>query len=282
MVVWLKDHRLQFIKILVFLFVLAALFVALVQFYGNNQNDWQHFFSGAFAHIKAPNEIDGFFNPPWTALLLVYGLLPLNISNVINLLLNICMLLAAVYKVKGGWLGIALTFTSPLFFDMARVNPIDWIPLLGFLLPPIWGFPLMLTKPQTLGAAALIKWKKEHFHLKPLIPLAIIIGSSFLLWGNWVNIQGPVSVMGTPQNFSFWPLGIPFGLGLLYYAWKKDDDVLAGASTYLLIPYVAPYSMVCLLALLSGKHKKIAIALYIGFLWFAVVEARRTGIQFTF
>lgn len=137
MVIWVKDLWLQFLKIFLFILILAALFVALIDFYGNNHNDWQHFFSGAFTHIQAPNEIDGFFNPTWTALLLVYGLLPLNISYVINLSLNICMLLAAVYKVKGGWLGIALTFTSPLFFDMARVNPIDWIPLLGFLLPPI-------------------------------------------------------------------------------------------------------------------------------------------------
>ncbi len=279
MIVYLRGHWQQIFKIFVFLLALTFLFVILYYYYGDNQNDWQHFFSQVFAHIQAPNKVEGFINPPWTALLLAYGLLPLKISNVINLLLNICMLLLAVYKVKGGWLGIVLTFTSPIFFDMARVNPIDWIPLLGFLLPPIWGFPLMATKPQTLGAAMLIKWKQEKFSLKPLIPLAIIIGGSFLVWGNWVNIYGAVSLIDNSHNFSFWPLGIPFGIMLLYYAWKTNDEVLAGASTYLLIPYVAPYSMVCLLALLSGKHKKIALALYLGFTWFAVVEARRIGIH---
>ncbi|MPM28845.1 hypothetical protein SDC9_75376 [bioreactor metagenome] len=279
MIVWLRGHWQQIFKVFVFSLAFAALFIVLYIYYGDNQNDWQRYFSQVFAHIQAPNKVEGFFNPPWTALLLAYGLLPLKISNVIKLLLNICMLLWAVFKVKGGWLGIVLTFITPLFFDMARVNPIDWIPLLGFLLPPIWGFPLMVTKPQTLGAAMLIKWKMEKFSLKPLIPLAIIIGGSFLIWGNWVNIKGPVSVLDTPQNFSFWPLGIPFGIILLIYSWRTNDELLAGASTYLLIPYVAPYSMVCLLALLSGKHKKIAFALYLGFLWFAVVEARRTGIH---
>lgn len=281
MIAWLKDNRLNFFKILISLIALCFLFLLLYQYYGDNRNDWEHFFSQVILNIQAPNKIDGFYNPPWIALLLVYGLLPLKISNVLNLLLNIGMLLWAINKVKGGWLGVLITFTSPLFFDMARVNPIDWIPLLGFLLPPIWGFPLMAIKPQTLGASMLIKWKHENFKIKPLVPLVLVILGSFVIWGNWLNIQKTVSIMDAPQNFSFWPLGIPVGLWLLFYAWKADDEVLAGAATYLLIPYVAPYSMVCLLALLSGKHKKVAIALYLGFIWFAVVEARRTGIHFS-
>jgi hypothetical protein len=265
MTVWVKNHRYQIISIALIFVALSVLFLVLYHYYGDNHNDWEHYFCHVFASLRAPNQVEGFINPPWTALLLGYGLFSLKISNVINLLLNISMLLWAVYKVKGGWLGIFLTFTSPLFFDMSRVNPIDWIPLLGFLLPPMWGFPLMVTKPQTLGAAMLIKWKQGKFSIKTILPLVLIIGSSFLIWGNWVNLSETRSILNTSHNFSMWPFGIPFGIGLLTYAWKNNDDILAGASTYLLIPYFAPYSIVCLLALLSGKHKKLLLHFILDF-----------------
>jgi hypothetical protein len=113
-----------------------------------------------------------------------------------------------------------------------------------------------------------------------LVPLVLVIFGSFVIWGNWLNIQKAISIMDAPQNFSFWPLGIPVGLWLLHYAWKADDEVLAGAATYLLIPYIAPYSMVCLLALLSGKHIKVAIALYLGF--YLVCSGRSQKIRHPF
>jgi hypothetical protein len=49
---------------------------------------------------------------------------------------------------------LALTLTSPVFFDLARTNNVDWIPLLGFVIGSMWGLPLPAAKPQAPGGAA--------------------------------------------------------------------------------------------------------------------------------
>lgn len=271
-----KGKLLKAAKIAFSILIFIGIFILLLRFY-SEQNDWKTFFSPIASNIANPNNVPGFVNPPWTSILLIYGVLPLKYSNAINILINVTVLLFAIKKVNGGWIGILLTFTSPLFLDMARVNPIDWIPLLGFILPPAWGFPLMAIKPQTLGASMLVKWKMKKFKFSILIPLIIITISSFLVWGNWFS-HDAFTLINKPWNFSFWPLGIPIGLYLFYRAYKNEDEILAGVSTYFLIPYVAPYSMVCLLAIMSGRYKKYAFVLYVASYWFLIVESRRMGL----
>ena len=272
---YLKTNKL--FSIAVFVLALAMMAFIFYRFFPPLENDWMRFYSKLTANLSYPNHVPGYVNPPWAALLVPYGLLPIRISNVINLLLNIAVLFFAIRKVNGGWLGILLTFTSPLFFDLARVNPIDWIPLLGFLLPTAWGLPLMAIKPQTLGASMLIKWKNENYKIKPLIPLIVVVILSFLVWGFWINKEA-VSFTNKPWNFSFWPLSIPLGIYVLYKAWKEGDELLTGASTALLVPYIAPYSIACIISILSGKYKKIAIALYLISWWYVMVEGRRLGL----
>ncbi len=177
---YIKNNRKSIFTILLVIICLGTFFYLAYTYYPD-YNDWSKFYSPLPSHIQKPQEVSGYINPPWTALLVLYGLFPLKISNAINLLMNAVVLLLLVKKVKGGWLGILLTFTSPFFWDMARVNPIDWIPVLGFILPTAWGLPLMAIKPQTLGAAAIIKWKNAKFSIKPLIPRIIIVAASFIL-----------------------------------------------------------------------------------------------------
>jgi hypothetical protein len=265
-------------KIIVFVFlgiIVAGGFVIAMYFYYPYHNDWSQFFSPLASHIRNPKEVAGFTNAPWMVFLLLYGLLPIRWSNAINLLLNVAVLLALVRKVKGGWVGILLTFTCPLFWNLAGTNSIDWIPVLGFLLPTAWGLPLMAIKPQTLGMAAFIKWKNTKYRLLPLLPLIVIVIFSFLFWGNWLPSGGLSWFNQVPWNFSFWPISIPFGLYVFYRAFKEGDEVLGAASTPFLMPYIASYSMACLISLLSGKYRKLALALYLFSWWYFIIEYRR-------
>jgi hypothetical protein len=272
-----KAKIVRLISIFIMAVSITVTAYALYCFYPSSYNDWIHWFSKLAANLSNPMNVEGFVNPPWTALFVLYGFLPIRISNVINLMINIVVLFLAIRYVHGGWSGILLTFTCPLFLEMARVNPIDWIPLLGFLLPTMWGLPLMAVKPQTLGAAILIKWKKENFQVKPVIPLIVVVILSFIVWGFWIP-GGAGSLINQAWNFSFWPVSIPLGVYVLYKAWKEDDEILAGASSALFLPYIAPYSIVCLLSILSGKHKKIAIGLYFIIWWYMMVEGRKLGV----
>lgn len=273
MIAWVERHRRDILVSLTLLVSAASVFLLLYRYYPDH-SDWTLFYSKLTRNILHPMQVNGYVNPPWASLLTVYGLLPLRVSNVINMMINMVVLLLLIRKVKGGWAGILLTFTSPLFWDMGRVNPIDWIPVLGFILPPAIGFPLMAVKPQTLGAAAIVKWKNMKFKFAPLIPLIVVVAVSFVIWGNWLP-KDTGELISTAWNFSFWPVSIPLGGYVFYRAYKEGDEILAGAATPLLVPYIAPYSLVSIIALLSGKYRKIAIAIYIFSIWYFMIEYRR-------
>ncbi|MCB0194825.1 MAG: hypothetical protein KDJ65_22945 [Anaerolineae bacterium] len=231
--------------------------------------DWRVTFSQlSFAD---PYSVDSFFNPPFTVLFLPHHVLPLHLSNAINFTLNIIVIAFAIYRLNGGWLAMALVFTSPVFFDLARTNNIDWLPLLGLVLGPYWGILFLVSKPQSLGGALLI-WAKRDWKVL-LIPLAAIL-LAFAIWGfRPTNFVSPP--LDASFNFSPFPIGIPYGLYLLWQAWKSDDSYLAAVATPLLVPYIAPYSLTGVLCILSCRHKKAAMWFYFAIWAFVIVEIRR-------
>ena len=240
--------------------------------------DWESAFFPAMRHFLNPYEVEYFTSPPWVLALLPHALLDLQWSNAINLCLNILTLGALIWRYKGGWPAMLLTFTSPIFLKLAHANNVDWIPALAFLIPPMWGLPLLVAKPQVLGGAALIWWKRRRFSPLMLLPLVGIIILSLVIWGFW-----PADVNGLPEranlwNFAPWPFGIPAGIYLIYRAWKKDDEILAAAATPFFVPYFGVHSLAPLMALLACKYRREAIYLYAGFWFYLIVESRRLAL----
>jgi hypothetical protein len=244
--------------------------------------DWEATFYPAARNWRDPYSIGWTFsNPPWIVLLLPHALLGLEWSNAINLCLNIAVTGAVIWRYKGGWQAVLLAFTSPVFIDLARTNNVDWIPLLAFLVPPMWGLPLLALKPLTLGAAPLIWWKRQRFSPLMFAPLAVIIGLSVMVWGtHWLlPLSGaPTSRISWPGNFAPWPIGIPLGLYMLWRAYRAEDEILAAAATPFLTPYFASYSIAPLMALLACKYRREAFYAYVGLWMFFVVENRRINV----
>ena len=226
--------------------------------------DWE----GTFSQVEFwhPFEIRTFVNPPFILFFLPHAFLPVRIGNAINLVLQIGVILFAIYKLRGGWLAILLVFTNPVFPNIFRTNNVDWLPLLGLLLGPIWGTVPMLSKPHALGGALLIWVKKDR---RVIYIGAAVVLLSFWLWGFWVEklLFNPIDAH---WNLSVLPIGIPYGLYLLKKAWDTDDPYLAAVSTPLLTPYIASYSFVSVLVVLSSKYPKAAKWLYFG-LWALVI-----------
>lgn len=232
--------------------------------------DWRYTFSRV---TLDPFMIETFTNPPWAVILLPHAALPLPAGNAINLLLNVTLLGAVAWRHGGRWPGLALAFTSPVFFDLARVNNIEWMICMGLLLPARWGAILLALKPHVAGGAALV-WARRH-GLAVFVPLALVSVASLLLWGWW-----PARLAGLPPgapgwNLAPWPVGVVPGLWLLWQAMRDDDEDLAAAATPLLVPYVAAYSLAVTVALLAGRHRRAAAALWLALWWFVVVEVRR-------
>jgi len=251
------------------LLALLGAVVTLLAFFYPTGVDWEYTFSQLT--LRHPYQVSSYLNPPFAVAFLPHRLLPMAWGNAVNMALNVGVLLLAVHQLEGGWLALALVFSSPVFFDLARTNNIDWLPLLGLLAGERWGILLLVSKPQSLGAAALI-WARRDWRVL-LVP-AVAFAASFLLWGYWPG-RVQFDPVHTVFNFAPFPVGVPYGVYLLWRAWRSDDPYLAAVSTPLLMPYIAPYSITGVLVVLSSRYRTAALWFYLVIWAFVVIEVRR-------
>jgi len=238
--------------------------------------DWEETYSQIPEHWRDPYEIKGFTSPPWIMVFLPHAWLPVEWGNAINLVLNLVLIILVITRFNGGWALMLLVFTSAPFIDLVRTNNVDWIPLLALLLPAMWGLPVLFAKPQALGGAAVIWWKQSANRIRLLIPVAIVLALSFIVWGFWPLEIKPVNQ--TVWNFAPWPFLIPLGAYMLFRAYRSNDIFMAAAATPFLVPYIAPYSIASLLAFSGSKYRREALIVYIAFWVYFIVESRRLGI----
>jgi hypothetical protein len=238
--------------------------------------DWEFTFSQIPKIWRDPYQLWLFTNPPWIMALLPHAWLPLRLGNALNFLLNIFLIIGAGRAAGGGRMALALTLTSPVFFDLARTNNVDWIPLLGFVIGPAWGLPLLAAKPQALGGAAVV-WVAEAFRRRAwrvFLPLAAVLAVS-LAWGFWpAHLNVPKDVM---WNFAPWPWGLPLGGWLLYRAIKTNDPFLGAASTPFLVPYLAPYSAAGLFGIAAARWPRVAQVIWVALWMYLIISVRRGG-----
>jgi hypothetical protein len=235
----------------------------LAQFYPIG-DDWFYTYNLAVKNFFQPyahSDLAGF---PWLLVALPHGILPLEWGNAINLVIYLLVLLALIHKYDGGVFAMFLTFTSLITIEASRTNNADWVPAIFLLMPSQWTLPFLLAKPQILGAAALIWWKRQHFNWRLLIPSLVVIALSFVIWGWWVTpmLQKGAFVATEIWNYAVFPFGIPMGLYILYCAYRQDDEVLAACATPFFVPYFAVYSLAPLMAVVSSRHRHAGLALY--------------------
>lgn len=262
------------------LVVFAALLNAIqANFYAlsiENGIDWQATFSELSNHWRDPYELEMFTNPPWVLFLLPHAWLPREWGAAVNFVITVIVTMAVIVRYGGGWQVMLMVFTSSIFMDLVRTNNIDWIPMLALLVPPRWGLPLLLIKPHSIGAVALIWWKREKFSWKMLVPSVAVVLLSFVLWGWWLSRVGLVE-QAYMWNFAPFPYFIPLGLYMLYRAYRSDDAFLAAAATPFLTPYFAPYSLTAVFAFTGSKYKREMFIVWVAFWVFFVLEAKQQG-----
>ena len=139
----------------------------------------------------------------------------------------------------------------------------------------MWGLPLLVLKPHTLGGVALIWWKRSTQKIRLITPLVVVVALSFLIWGIWpLQIH---SLTDVKWNFAPWPFGIVLGAYMLFRAYQQDDEFLAAAATPFLVPYIAPYSLAGVLAFVGCKYRREAFFVYVAFWVYFIVETRLMG-----
>ncbi len=223
------------------------------------------------ANIADPYASRLFANPPWTAVL-VYpvALLPFETSVLIQIILYFSLLTLLIAKFGGKFWTVVLVLTSSLAYDSALEMSLEWLVVIGLLVPRVWSGPFLLVKPQ----AALGAWfgfRPRQIFWAGVVAL-IVAGLSFLIWPNWLegmqnafqnNIFG---AWGTRVNISLsrgLPRPVAWGIGLLLalLAFRRGDVILGVLAWQFLVPYATFYGSMPAFALLAVRWPLIAFAI---------------------
>jgi hypothetical protein len=216
---------------------------------------------------------------PWALLPIVpLGLLPENIGRGIFFVLGLAGYTFFALRLGANRLtAVLFLFSPPVIHCLYNAN-IDWIPMVGYVLPPQIGLFFLMIKPQVgLGGILfwlIISWKsggiKETIRVFAPVTAALLL--SFLVYGLWP--LGFKDMVTYNWNASLWPLSLPVGLCLLALAFRKKEIRCAIAASPCLSPYVLFHSWAGVMGSIL-KDKTLSVCAFIG-LW-AVILIRLLG-----
>jgi len=186
-----------------------------------------------------------FFAAPWGLLPLIpIALLPVSIGRALIMLGGLIAFGYAAYRLGARPFLMGLFLLSPpVMHNILNAN-IEWIPVLGFVLPPTLGLFFVSVKPQT-GFAVAIFWFYDAWHrggwrevLRTFAPVTLALLISFIIYGVWPLGMSGVLEYGDSFNTSLWPYSIPVGIALLAISLIKKDIKFAMPASPCLSPYV--------------------------------------------
>lgn len=193
--------------------------------------DWVYAFRPAvwlLLHGQSPyaGTVEPFVNAPWTLVpLLPFALLPEPYGL---LALGAVSLFAFWYiavRLHAKQIALIAFLLSPWVLRCIWMGQIDWLPLLGILLPPQVGLFFVATKPQTAGVLALY-WLYESWKAKTIIrtfaPVTVVMLLSFAVFGFWPAHARALEI----TNFA-WPWTIVTSVAMLYLAHLSKDTKIA-------------------------------------------------------
>lgn len=165
--------------------------------------------------------------------------------------------------------GLLAILLSPQVMHNLINGNIDWLALLGFVLPARIGLFFLAIKPQ-IGIALILflvyRSLLEKKFLKTFTPFILVTLASFLLYGFWPLKFGAVQ---PEYNASAWPISLPFGIVLLVAALHRQKQRLAQAISPLLSPHVMFHSWVSMLYALAPDTVELVAAVIVSWLFFA-------------
>jgi hypothetical protein len=224
---------------------------------------------------QSPYSTGNFYNPPWALLpALPLALLPEKIGGALWFALGFVGFAVAGHRLGAGPVSLVALLLSPFVILNQLNGNIDWLPLLGFTLPPPVGLFLILIKPQ-MGLGLAVYWAAEALQrrafLRTVAPVALVFALSLALYGAWPLQTGRVVQVAQAHNTSLWPWGAGVGLALLALALKQRAPRWAMASGPFLSPYLLLHSWVSVFApALPSARASLAVCA----LGWALVAAR--------
>lgn len=229
--------------------------------------DWSTVFRPAareMLYLHSPFSVPGFFNPPWAAIALIpFAVFPEQVGRVFLIFTGLIAYAYIAYKLGGGkWAIMAIVLSPPVMHNMLNGN-IDWLALLGLVLPPQLGLFFITMKPQ-IAIAVVFFWLIESWRMggyrqtiKVFWPITLVTILSLFLYGLW-PLRAKVEV-DLWWNASLWPVSLPVGLALLVTALRKRDISYAMGASPCFSPYILFHSwIIAVYAIVRSTPETIA------------------------
>ncbi|MCC6500382.1 MAG: hypothetical protein IT313_08975 [Anaerolineales bacterium] len=206
--------------------------------------DWRETYYPALTLLlkgQSPYSITTLHNPIWALFPLIpFALLGEQAGKIFMFFAAFGTYAYAAQKLDATPTAILLYMTSPLMVYNLMLSNIDWLVVLGFIMPPAAGLFFVLLKPQ-IGIAVAMYWLWTSYKSggiknvgRIFLPVTIFTVMSFLLFGNWITGKSD-NLLSASWNLSFFPYSVPIGLVLLYRA-RKNKKYAISAS-----PFFSPY-----------------------------------------
>lgn len=211
--------------------------------------DFGVFYSAAQSVLigQSPYSVSQYVTPPWSLLPVIpLALLPIQYANAVWFICAISAWIYIAYRLRASPVAtVALLLSYPVVYGL-HYGQIEWMAMVGLVLPPQAGLFLLLIKPQSGMAIAIFylakAWQSGGVRelLRVFGPVTVAFLLSFAVYGPW-PLQGAFSLSAN-WNLSPWPIMIPAGLVLLCSAIQSKERRHAMAASPLLSPYVAVHS----------------------------------------
>lgn len=217
-----------------------------------------------------------YFAAPWAVIPLIpYALLPESVGRGFVFVTGLVVFAIVAYRLGAKPVALIAFLLSPPVWHCLLNSNIEWLPLLGYILPAQFGLFFVSIKPQ-IGVGAGIFWLIEAWRkgrakevVRVFAPFTITLLLSFVLLGFWpLRFQNTLT-MTQEYNQSFWPLSIPVGLALITFAIRNRHIRAAMAASPCFSPYVLLHAWVGALAAVV-TDSAVTVAAVIG-LWIVMV-----------
>lgn len=229
--------------------------------------DWDnHFYPAAAAWDYR------LYNPPWLlAILKPFTMLPTHAAGAFWVTCSLLAIVYSCYKLGADRLGIFLALTTPASWFLITLGQLEALLLLGLVIERRpWDVLLLAIKPQVIGTAILFRLR--DYDRRALAYLAAFLLLSLGVWPGW-----PGEMLGRwwrggefggykPLSLAIFPYGIPAGVALLWYAWRRQNAGLGALSSFFFVPYFGPGSHIVYVVLLLAKGpRRLRLAGYVAY-----------------
>jgi hypothetical protein len=248
-----KYYKLSMFFLILFFILMMSIYLI---YNRDTGYDWRsNFKPSALNLLKGNLNNDDVFNPVWgIALLIPFALIPDPYSNMVMSLVEIACFVYVGRKLKIKPLTLLMIMTLPQTMMMFCNGNLEWLVLLGFIMPIEYGSFLLVLKPQIGIGVILYKFFeniREKKYLKTVlkfapVSIAMILFGAYYLFTK--NTTGDYKyVINARWNVAAWPYGLVIGVVLLYYSVKNKKENIARLSSGFFAPYISSASLSVLL-----------------------------------